>query len=240
MAKPTDTYPETATLGGREESNEAGEAELREALAAHGGSLAAAVERTDELDNALATAILVAASADDEEVDRVTNSAANLVTAADGLTTDGAAALADTVGENADDLLGSLDTVLELQRDGKLDDLATLAGALSAEEVAALSTMVEEDGEDLVAALDAALELQRTGALADLVALGQTFSALDVDEDTARGLNGVLGAVGEAQRESEPVGLLGAVGALRTRDARAGLGYLVAILKAQGRRLRRS
>ncbi len=240
MAKPTDTYPETATLGGREESTEAGETELREALAAHGGDLAAVVERTDELDDALATAIIVAATADEAEVERVTDSAANLVAAADGLTTDGAAALAGAVGENADDLSDALDTVLELQRDGTLEDLSTLAGAVSTEEAEALAAMLDEEDTDIVAALDTVLELQRDDALSDLVALGQTFSALDVDEDTARGLNGVLAAVGEAQRESEPVGLFGAVGTLRSANARAGLGYLVAILKAQGRRLRRS
>lgn len=234
MAKPTDSYPESATHGAREGGE--GEAALRRALDAHGEDLAAAVERTDELDDALATAILVAASADEAEVERITDSAANLVEAADGLTTDGAAALATELGENADDLSEALDTVLALQREGTLDDLATLAGALSTEQAEALSATLDEEGTDLAAALDLVLDLQRSGELDDLVSLARTFSALDVDEDTARGLNDLLGAVGEAERESEPVGLFGAVKELRTADARAGLGYLVATLKALGRR----
>lgn len=241
MAKPTDSYPESATHGARkrEAGDGEGEAALRRAVDAHGESLAAAVERTDELDDALATAILVAASADEAEVDHVTSSAANLVEAADGLTTDGAAALATELGENADGLNAALETVLDLQREGTLDDLAALAAALSTEQVEALSAVLDEDGAELVAALDLVLDLQRGGELEDLVGLGRTLSALDVDEDTARGLNELLGAVGEAERESEPVGLLGAVRQLRTADARAGLGYLVATLKALGRRVGR-
>jgi len=35
------------------------------------------------------------------------------------------------------------------------------------------------------------------------------------------------------------VGVLGLLRGLRSRDARAGMGYLLALLKAQGRRLRR-
>lgn len=241
MAKPTDTYPESATHGARtsEAGDGEGEAALRRAVDTHGESLAAAVERTDELDDALATAILVAASADEAEVEYVTSSAANLVEAADGLTTDGAAALATELGENADGLNAALETVLELQREGTLDDLAALAAALSAEEVEALSTVLDEDGAELVAALDLVLDLQRSGDLEELLGLARTFSALDVDAETARGLNELLGAVGEAERESEPVGLLGAVRELRTAEARAGLGYLVATLKALGRRVRR-
>jgi uncharacterized protein YjgD (DUF1641 family) len=241
MAKPTDSYPESATHGARrrEAGDGEGEAALRRALDARGESLAAAVERTDELDDALTTAILVAATADEAEVKRITDSAANLVEAADGLTTDGAAALATDLGENADDLSDALDTVLALQRDGTLDDFATLAGALSTEQVEALSATLSEEETDLAAALDLVLDLQRSGDLEELVGLARTFSVLDVDAETARGLNELLGAVGEAERESEPVGLIGAVGQLRTADARAGLGYLVAILKALGRRVGR-
>jgi uncharacterized protein YjgD (DUF1641 family) len=117
--------------------------------------------------------------------------------------------------------------------------LATaFSGSLSPDEVEELATMLEENGTELVEALDVVLDLQREGQLGDLVDLAKTLSVLDIDEDTARGLNHLLGAVGEAQRDSEPVGLFGLVRQLGSRDARAGLGYIVAILRAQGRRLR--
>jgi len=180
MAEPTDSYPESATLGA-------------EKAATNGEDPGAAVDGTDELADILETAILVAATADDEDVAYLTDSSVNLVEAVDGLTTEEAAALATTLGDSADDVADSLEAVIELQREGHLEDLVDLA---------------------------------------------TTLSALEIDADTARGLNTVLAAVGEAERTAEPVGLLGAVGALRTADGRAGLGYLVAILKAQGRRLR--
>ena len=194
MAEPQDSYPESATLGAHKAAtNGEGREAIEEALASNGEGLAAVIEQTDELENALETAILVAATADDEEVEYVTDSTANLVAAVDGLSTAETAALAETVGEDADELGEALETVLELQRAGHLDDLADLA---------------------------------------------RTLSTLEIDEDTARGLNAVLAAVGEAERDSEPVGLLGAVGGLRSADGRAGLGYVVAVLKAVGRRLR--
>jgi uncharacterized protein YjgD (DUF1641 family) len=243
MAKPRDSYPETATNGARTESTDGeGRAALEAALDRHGEQLAGVVEGTDELGDVLTTAILVAASADEAELERITDSTANLVEAVDGLSTEGAAALATDVGENADDLSATLETVLELQREGHLDDLVTVATAfsesLSPEEVEDLATMLEDSGTEVVEALDVVLDLQREGQLEDLVDLAKTLSVLEIDEDAARGLNNVLGAVGEAQRESEPVGLLGLLRQLGSRDARAGLGYLVAILRGQGRRLR--
>jgi uncharacterized protein YjgD (DUF1641 family) len=193
MAEPTDAYPESATHGARERTNGDGTEKLEAALDGHGEDLAAAVERTDELQEFLTTAVLIVASADDEEVEHVTDSTANLVRAVDGLTTEGAAALAENLGEDAGDLAEALEMVLELQREGHLEELVELA---------------------------------------------KLASALELDEEGIQGLNTVLGAVGDAQRDSEPVGLLGALRRLRGRDARAGLGYLVALLRAQGRRIR--
>ncbi|WP_276273253.1 DUF1641 domain-containing protein [Haloarcula litorea] len=243
MAEPQRSYPTTATNAEHEDATDReGRAALEEALSERGDELAALVRSSDELDDVLTTAILVAASADEDELEHVTDSAANLVEAADGLSTEGAAELATQLGEDADDLSESLATVVALQREGHVDDLATVATAftesLSPEEVEELATMLEENGSDLVDALDVVLELQRSGDLAALVETAQTLSALELDEDAVEGMNSFVGAIGEAQRESEPVGLLGALSALRTRDARAGLGYLVTLLKAQGRRLR--
>jgi uncharacterized protein YjgD (DUF1641 family) len=243
VAEPQSSYPESATLGGREEPrDEAGEDALRRALAANGEDLAAVIDRTEQAEDLLTTAILVAASADEDELEHITDSTSNLVRAADGISTEGTADLAADLGANAEDLGDALDSVVALQRAGHLDDLLTLATAFSASlspaEVEELATMLEESGTDLVAALDAVLELQREGHLDDLVATAKVVSTLEIDESTARGLNDLLSAVGEAQRESEPVGLFGALRRLLGRDARAGLGYLVTVLRAQGRRLR--
>ena len=267
MAKPADEYPNSATNGTKEaigngsvdlqtdtdtdtgtgadtstRSQTDGTAALTAAIDAHGEDLAAAVERTDELNDALTTAIIVLATADEEELDYVTSSAANLIQAADGLSTEGSAALATELGKNADDLSESLDTVVALQRDGHLDDLATIATAfadsLSSTEVEELSMMLEENGTEVVEALDLVLELQREGQLEELLDLAKTLSVLEIDEDTARGLNQLLQSVSEAQRESEPVGLFGVLGQLRGSSARAGIGYFISILKSQGRRLR--
>lgn len=193
MAEPTDSYPAEATKGGREGSTGAGEAALRDALDEHGADLAAALEGSDAVGDAVETAILLVASADEGEIEYAVDSTANLVRAVDGLSTEGAAALAEDVGESGDDLAEALAMVLELHREGHLEDL---------------------------------------------VGLAKTLSALEVDEDAAEGLNTVLGAVGDAEREHEPVGLLGFLRGARSPDARAGLGYLLALLRAQGRRLR--
>jgi len=243
MAKPQPSYPESATNEARKERPEGdGKAALEDALAAHGDDLAAAIERSDELGDAITTAILVIASANDEEIEHVTESAANLVAAVDGLSTDDAAELADDLGEHADALSESLDVIVEFQREGHLDDLTTVAAAftesLSADEVEELSAMLEDNGTELVDALDTVLELQRDGHLDDLVETAKTLSGLEIDEDAARGMNEFFGAIGDAQREAEPVGPLGALSVLLNRDARFGLGYLVRLLKAQGRRIR--
>lgn len=193
MAEPTDDYPAAATKGGRERQTGNGEAALREALDVHGEELAAAIERSDEVADLFETVLLTIATADEDEVDYVADATANLVRATDGLSTEGVAELAEDVGDS---------------------------------------------GEDLAAALELVLELQREGHLEDLVGLAKMLSALEVDEETVEGLNRVLAAVGEAEQENEPVGMLGMVRGLRSRDARAGLGYLLALLRAQGRRLR--
>ncbi|WP_424000300.1 DUF1641 domain-containing protein [Haloarcula salina] len=243
MAKPRRSYPTTATNGEHEDATDhEGRAALDKALAEHGDELAAVVESSDELDDVLTTAVLMIASADEAELDYITDSAANLIEATEGLSTEGAAALATDLGENADDLSASLETVVKLQREGHVDDLATVTTAftesLSPDEVEELATMLEDNGDDLVDALDVVLELQRSGDLSALVDTAKALSALDVDEDAVEGMNSFVGAIGEAQRDAEPMGLLGAVSALRTKDARAGLGYLVTLLKAQGRRVR--
>ncbi|WP_408960612.1 DUF1641 domain-containing protein [Natrinema sp. 74] len=243
MAKPQPSYPESATNGARKERPEDnGEAAVKDALETHGDDIAAAIEQSDELADAITTAVLVIASADDEEVGHVTDSAANLIAAVDGLSTDGTADLADNLGENADTLSASLEVIVQLQREGHLEDLATvvasLTESLSPEEVEELSAMLEDNGTELVTTLDAILELQREGHLDDLVETAKTLSVLEIDEDAARGMNEFFGAIGDAQRDSEPVGLIGTLSALVNRDVQFGLGYFISLLKAKGRRIR--
>ncbi|OYR53051.1 hypothetical protein DJ71_27910, partial [Halorubrum sp. E3] len=73
MAKPTESYPETATHGStKRETNGEGDAALQEALSTHGEALAEAVDSTDELQDVLSTAVLIAASADEDELEHVT------------------------------------------------------------------------------------------------------------------------------------------------------------------------
>lgn len=239
MAKPQPSYPESATKGGREESTDEGREALEEALSEHGEELAAAVERTDELDEALTTAVLVLASAGEEEIEDVTGTLAALVRAGDGLATEETADLAADIGENADDLAGLLGTGMRLEREVDLDALVTLAGSasssLSDEDVQRLADLVEEGGEDVVDTLELAVELQREGDIDQLLETARVLTVLEIDEDTARGLNSLLSAVGEAERESEPVGLLGALRQLRSADGRAGLGYLLSLLRGLGR-----
>jgi len=117
-------------------------------------------------------------------------------------------------------------------------NLIAAADGLSTEETAALAADLGESADDLADALEAVLELQRAGALDELIALAKMLSALEVDTDTVDGLNELLSAVGTAQRDAEPVGILGLLGQFRDRNVRAGIGYIVAILKEQGRRRR--
>ena len=242
MAKPTESYPETATNRARKNGADDGQVAIEDALASNGETLAAAIDRSDELNNALETAILVVATADEEELDELTGSAVNLIAAAEGISTEGTAELATDLGENAEELSDSMELVVALQEGGHLDDLAALATAftdsLSAEELDRLSRMLAENGSELVAALEAVVELQEDGQLEPLLETANTLSALEIDDEAVAGLNNLLGAVGDAQRVSKPTGLRGILRGLRSRELRASLGYLLTVLRALGRRLR--
>lgn len=178
---------------GDPEGTSPGEAALRAALAEHGEELAGALDHAEAVGELVDLVVLTIATADEDEVERVTESLASLVKAVDGLSTEESVALAEAVGENAADAAGALETVLRLERDGHLDDLVSLAG---------------------------------------------TFAALDVDDDAVGSVGRLLGAAAEAESASEPVGLVGFVRAMRSADVRAGLGYLLALVRATGRSLR--
>lgn len=215
---------------------------LRTILEEYGDDYAAA-KYTDGLKNILETAVLVLASADDEEVGYVTDTMVTLVEAADAVSTDSTVALAEGVGENADALAELLEAVGRLQHQGHVDMFVriteTLSASLDEEEAEELAVVLGDNGSEAAAAIDSMMELQREGHLDNLVELAKTLSALDIDEPTVAGLNRMLNAVGEAEQEPKPVGLLGAVRSFGRRDVRTSLGYLMNVLKALGRRLRK-
>lgn len=104
-----------------------GEAALRAAVAEYGDDYAAALEHTDALVEVLETAILVVASADDEDVEHVTDSLIAVTNAADAISTEQAVTLADEIGEHGDDLAAAVERLVELERSGDLADLIDLA-----------------------------------------------------------------------------------------------------------------
>ena len=152
------TRSEAADGPGEAPDRSAGEEAIRAAIAEHGEDVASAIEHTDEIGEVLDLAILTIASADDDEVDYVTDSIVNLVQAADGLSTEGSVALAEAVGESGEELTHALEMVVRL-----------------------------------------------------------------------------AGAVGAAEQDAEPVGVLGFVRGATSAEGRAGLGYLLEVLRALGR-----
>ncbi|GGN09031.1 DUF1641 domain-containing protein [Halarchaeum nitratireducens] len=239
MAQPVREVPESATNTEPERPQEGRDA-LESVLEEYGGDYADAAEYTDELENVLETAILVISSADDAEVDYVTDSMVTLVKAGDAISTEGTVALAESFGDNSEGFAEVVDDVVRLQQEGHLTMFLELAGTLAEpldeDDAERLANTVGENAEELADVLDDLMALKQTGQLDALLELAATFSTLDADETTANALNDVLGAVGEAEEESEPMGLFGALGALRSSEARAGLGYVVEILKGLGRR----
>lgn len=241
MAEPTTTVPETA-MNRVSDHPQKGEEAVRAVLEEYGSDYAAAAEYTDELEDILETVVLVLASADDEEVGYVTDTMVTLVEAADAVSTDGTVALAEGVGENAGELAELLETVGRFQHQGHIDMFAriaeTLSESLDEEDAEELMVALGDNGSETAAAIDSVMELQREGHLDNLVELAKTLSSLDVDESTVTSLNRVLNAVGEAEQEPKPVGLFEFVRSIGRRDVRTSLGYIVNVLKAQGRQLR--
>jgi uncharacterized protein YjgD (DUF1641 family) len=152
----------------------------------------------------------------DEMVRELSVTGSTLAESADGLATDETVALAETVGENGDELRDALDTLVVLQRTGTLDELAELA------EVGSLAT----------AALDDEMVTSLAGTGAGLGEIARTAA----DEDTRQGIETLLASLGEAEGEPpERVGAVGLVRGLRDPEVQHGLGYLLALAGAIGR-----
>ncbi|WP_247007056.1 DUF1641 domain-containing protein [Halorientalis litorea] len=190
--------------------------DLEAAIAENPEAVAAFVRRLDAVNELLDALALGESALTDEMARDLADTTATLAESADALATDETAALAETVGQNGDELGDALDTLLTLQRAGTLDDVVKLAEVLSL----------------LTAALDDEMvrSLAETGG-----ALGEVADTA-ADEDTRDGLETVLQGVGAAEREeSTRVGLVGLFKSARDPDVQHGLGYLLAVAKAIGR-----
>ena len=189
---------------------------LEAAIAENPDAVAAFVRRLDAVNELLDVVALGTAALEDDMVAELAGTAATLAEAGDGLATEETVRLASLVGESGDDLASALETLVELQRAGTLDELVGLVDALS------LLTAALED--DMVA------ELARTGSR-----LGEVADEA-ADPESVRGLTRLVRAVGDAEAEgSEPVGAVGLLRSTRDPEVKAGLGYLLALARAVGR-----
>ena len=191
------------------------EAALEAAIEQNPEAVAQFVERLDAVNELLDVLALGESALDDEMVRELSATGSTLAESADGLATDETVALAETVGENGDELREALETVLALQRSGTLDELAEVA------EVGSLATAALDD--EMVRSLAA------TGS--SLGEVAQTAA----DDDTRDGIETLLRGLGDAERAStEPLGAVGLVRGLRDPDVQHGLGYLLTLAAAIG------
>jgi uncharacterized protein YjgD (DUF1641 family) len=190
--------------------------ELEAAIEQNPEAVAEFVDHLDAVNELLDVLSLGESALNDELVRELSDTGSTLAASADGLATDETVALAETVGENGDELREALETVLALQRSGTLDELAELA------EVGSLAT----------AALDDEMVTSLAGTGAALGELAQTAS----DESTRAGIETLLQSVGEVETEPpEQIGAVGLLRGLRDPDVQYGLGYLLSLAGAIGR-----
>jgi uncharacterized protein YjgD (DUF1641 family) len=188
---------------------------LEAAIAENPDAVAAFVRRLDAVNELLDVVALGTSALEDDMVAELAGTAATLAEAGDGLATEETVRLAALVGENGDDLAAALETLVDLQRAGTLDELVGVADALS------LLTAALED--------DMVVELARTGSR-----LGEVADEAS-DPEAVRGLTRLLRAVGDAETvEHDRVGTVGLLRATRDREVQAGLGYLLALARAVG------
>ncbi len=127
-------------------------------------------------------------------------------------------ALTETLDANDAELAAVLDRLADLEANG---DLETLIGAMQG--VSLLSDAMDDE---LVMSL---------GSTAS--SLGELADAASTPE-TRQGTLTLIDALGEATAsDPEPVGMVGLAGALRDDDVRQGLGFLLAVARATGRRV---
>lgn len=188
---------------------------LEAAIAENPEAVADFVRRLDAVNELLDVVALGESAMTDEMIVELTGTAETLAASADGVATDKTVRLAETVGEHGDELTDALETVLELQRDGTLDDLAELGNVAGLANAALTDEMV--------------VSLAGTGS--SLGELADTAS----DDHTREGLKTLLDSVGAAeQADPSSVGAIGLANGLRDPEIKQGLGYLFAVAKALG------
>lgn len=125
--------------------------------------------------------------------------------------------VAATLEANDAELADALETLATLQQTGTLDDLASMADMMAL----------------LTAAMDDEMVTELTSTGSRLGEVAQTAA----DDDVAAGLEDALAAVGDASAaEPERVGLIGLLRAMRDPEVQAGMGFVIALARALGRR----
>ncbi|MEZ3162594.1 DUF1641 domain-containing protein [Halorubrum sp. RMP-47] len=190
--------------------------DLKAVVAENPEAVAAFVDRLDAVNELLDVVALGEGALTDEMAVELAGTASTLAESADGIATDETVRLAASVGENGDELREAMETLVELQRSGTLDELAELGGVGSLAAAALDDEMVRS-----LAATGSSL-----GEVADTAA----------NDDTREGLTTLLQGVGAAQRsDPQPVGAVGLARSVRDPEVKHGLGYLLAVAKAIGR-----
>ena len=190
--------------------------ELAAAIEENPEAVASFVRRLDAVNELLDVLSLGEGALTDGMVRELSGTTATLAESADGLATEETVGLAGAVGDNGAELEAALESLVELQRAGTLEELVEIA------EVASLAT----------AALDDEMVRSLAGTGGSVGELAQSAA----DDDTRDGLETLLDGVGEAEREEpEKVGALGLVRATRDPEVQYGLGYLLSLAAALGR-----
>jgi uncharacterized protein YjgD (DUF1641 family) len=189
--------------------------EVVDAIADHPEAVAALLERSGQLSSMLDALALVEDALDDRMVEDLTADATTLGLAAAELADDGTVELGSAVGANGADLAVAVERVATLHRSGTLDRLFEVADALALLTDAADDEMVES-------------------VVTRGTALGEVATTA-ADDDVRRGIERLLDGLGDATvAESEPLGPLGLVRALRDPEVQAGVGFLVAVARGIG------
>jgi uncharacterized protein YjgD (DUF1641 family) len=120
--------------------------------------------------------------------------------------------------------------------------LTNAADALTTEQAVMLADAIGDNGDALASMTERMVDVERSGDLEELLEMAKLAADLDLDQDTVEGMNRLFTAVGDVERGPETdrnsVGVLGLVRSVWDADVRAGLGYIVAVLRALGRRRR--
>jgi uncharacterized protein YjgD (DUF1641 family) len=130
---------------------------------------------------------------------------------------EGGTTVHETVEQNSEEMSEALVKVAELERNGTLDELVEIADALTV-----LSSALDDE---------MVMSVAKTGG-----ALGEVADSAS-DEDTVRTLESAMDSVSRAKRESEPMGLIGAVRASRSQEFRRSLGFLISVARNLGEEL---